>query len=424
MLPQWLMAPFGAVILSISILPSVAPGFWKKYHHLWLAMVTLPVLLLCLYVDPFSVGRTLKQLLMFCSVLACLFAIGSGLYVGGIPKANPGTNLMFFALGALLSLVIGGVGAAILLFRPILKSNMGRKHLGHLVIFFLILVCNLGGIMSPLGNSATLLAYLFGVPATWNLQLFPVWMFAFISLVSIFIAMDAYLYLRDPDFRGPSQLSKNENFRILGGWNLFWAPVPLLLIIGIQKIDLPHVWAQDVILTLSLWAITFIVRKLTPRQVDHSNEFSWNLLSEQLVIWAALFVTWIPVLSIFTKMAPQMSVDNSWNIFWLAGGFSALFNQVPVFSAFYALAKGVGDDGIMVHLVGGTEVSSVLLMAVLCSTSLFSASTYVGNVSNLLVQRQVQRENVSVPSGIKLVLVSAILVVPIAFVTAYIFFFH
>jgi Na+/H+ antiporter NhaD/arsenite permease-like protein len=217
-------------------------------------------------------------------------------------------------------------------------------------------------------------------------------------------------------------MENQENFRILGGWTLLLAFLPLICLVAAQRIQFPQEHLREAFLVVCLGIITFITRKLTPKQVDHANQFTWHLFSEQVVIWGALFITWIPVLSIFTQLAPQLSVDNSWRIFWLTGAFSAVFNQVPVFTAFYALARGVGEDVQMVQLISGNAISGLLLTSVICSSSLFSGATYVGNVSNLLVQRQVQLEGLRIPSGIKMIIASLILVAPVAFITAFVFF--
>src|ERR1700677_2590981 len=182
-LPSWSMLPFVVVLLGVALLPGLTPRFWRKYHTLFLSVMSIPVLALTAAVNVDWVFKAFTDYVSFICLLGALFSIGGSLYVHGTPKANPVTNIIFMGFGALAAGLIGTLGASMLLVRPLIRSNRGRKHDAHVIIFFIFIVSNAGGLLSPFGDPPLLLGYLSGVPFWWTLKLFPIWLCVITALI-------------------------------------------------------------------------------------------------------------------------------------------------------------------------------------------------------------------------------------------------
>ena len=201
-LQPWFCVPFLAVLFSIAIFPTFWPRFWHKFHFYILMALGIPPFLLALLMKPAWAFDGFIEYANFICLLGALYKVGGGLYVSGAPKANPITNLAYMFFGAVLANIIGTLGSSMLFIRPLIRSNRGRKHEAHVIVFFIFIVSNCGGLLTPLGDPPLLLGFLDGVPFWWTLRLFPVWLFALTALMGIFAALDSYFFLNDPDFRG------------------------------------------------------------------------------------------------------------------------------------------------------------------------------------------------------------------------------
>jgi Na+/H+ antiporter NhaD/arsenite permease-like protein len=173
LLPLWSLLPFAGVLLSVALLPTVTPRFWRKYHILVLCIFAMPILSMSAALNYHWLVEAFTDYVSFICLLGALVCIGGGIYVQGAPKANPVVNLGYLVVGALLASIIGTLGASMLLIRPLLRSNRGRKHEIHVIVFFIFIVSNVAGILTPLGDPPLFLGFLAGVPFFWTLKLFP-----------------------------------------------------------------------------------------------------------------------------------------------------------------------------------------------------------------------------------------------------------
>jgi Na+/H+ antiporter NhaD/arsenite permease-like protein len=421
-LPLWSIVPFVLVVLSVALLPGLTPRFWKKYNWLLLATYALPILSLSAAININWVIGAFVDYVSFICLLGALFVIGGGLHVNGSPKANPVTNLSYMALGCVLANIIGTLGASMLLIRPLLRSNRGRKHQAHVVIFFIFIVSNAAGLLTPLGDPPLFLGFLMGVPFSWTLKLFPIWFFVLTSLLGLFVALDASFYVNDPDFRGPLNAETKESFRITGRWN--FALIPLVIAGLILPVSIPAdlaLWRVALRVFILLTAI-YLSLRITPKVVHTANNFSWDPFRDVAVIFAAIFITMAPAIYYLEVNAPNVGIDSAWAFFWYPGMLSGIFNNAPVYASFFAMAQGLGKDFIMLNLDGGKQISEPLLMALSCGCVFFGALTYLGNGPNYLVKAVAEEEAVKMPSFFGFLLWSLVFLVPVLFITATVFF--
>jgi Na+/H+ antiporter NhaD/arsenite permease-like protein len=421
-IPAWSLIPFALVILSVAILPNLAPRFWKKFHFLWLATLAMPIVAMSAALDYSLVIESFVDYVSFISLLATLYSIGGGLLISGMGKANPISNTTYMVIGALLSNCIGTLGASMLLIRPLLRSNRGRKHEVHIILFFIFIVSNCGGLLTPLGDPPLLLGFLNGVPFWWTLKLLPIWLFVLTALVGVFVAVDSYYFLEDPDFRGPTTMEVKEPLHITGRWNL--ALIPLVVLALILPSHLPkefELW-HAVLRVGMLLIITYASRKLTPALVTKLNNFSWEPLREVAIMFLAIFATMIPATAFLRDHAASFSLQSPKAFYWLSGIVSAFVDNAPAYQTFFSVAQGLGKDASTIILGHGKMISETLLSAISCGTVFFGALTYIGNGPNLLVKAIAEENNIKTPSFFSYILWSVVYLVPILFLTSVIFF--
>lgn len=421
-LPSWSMLPFVVVLLGVALLPTLTPRFWRKYHTLFLSLLSIPVLALTAAVNVDWLFKAFTDYVSFICLLGALFSIGGSLYVHGTPKANPITNILFMAFGAISASFIGTLGASMLLIRPLIRSNRGRKHEAHVIIFFIFIVSNAGGLLTPLGDPPLLLGYLSGIPFWWTLKLLPIWMFVISSLIGIFLGLDSYFYLHDPDFRGPMKQDIRGKFNIIGKKNLLLIPF-LIAGLFLPKMIIPtFAFWQIAIRVFILVLVIYINHRITPKQLSTMNNFTWEPFEEVAFIFAAIFVTMIPAVKYLETHALQVGVSTPWAFYWISGVLSGILDNAPTYASFFAVAQGLGNDFAMINLENGRQISEPLLIGLSSGSVLFGAMTYIGNGPNLLVKAVAENERIKMPSFFGFMLWSISFLLPVLFLTALFFF--
>ncbi len=419
----WFCLPFLAVLLSVAILPTLAPRFWKKFHFLILSMFAIPSLLLTFSYNPHWVLHTLVDYINFILLLGTLYKIGGGLYVTGTPKANPLTNIGYMLVGALLANFIGTLGASMLLIRPLLRSNRGRKNEKHVVLFFIFIVCNCAGMLTPLGDPPLLYGYLAGVPFWWAFKLFPVWMFIITALIAIFAAVDAFFFLNDPDFRGPLKSEIKEPFKILGRWNLVLALLTIAAMVVPQMLHLPNNTWRLALRMFMLIGILEMSNVLTPKQIVSLNNFSWEPFREVMNVFAAIFATMTLTTKYLESIAPHIEKQlNPWVFYWLTGGLSAFLDNAPTYASMLSLATALPESFPIVRLASGATINEMYLMAISVASVCFGALTYIGNAPNLLIKSVAESEGFETPSFIGYFIRAFLFLVPVFLVAGLLFF--
>jgi Na+/H+ antiporter NhaD/arsenite permease-like protein len=434
----WVL-PFAGILLSIAIMPLAVPSFW--HHHFgkvsaaWaLAFIAPFAALFGLPTAVYEVMHTLiLEYIPFIILLLALFTVTGGICVTGNLHGSPAMNTGLLAIGTVLAGWMGTTGAAMLLIRPLIRANDDRKHKVHVFVFFIFLVANIGGALTPLGDPPLFLGFLKGVAFFWpTTHLFTEMLVCALVLLAVFYAIDRYWYAREG--RLPRDPTPDRPVGIQGGINivLMLAIIGAVLLSGTWKpgvawsVNHVEVELQNVVRDVLLLAITMLSIKLTPRAIRDSNAFTWAPIAEVAKLFAGIFLTIVPAIAILKAgrtgaMEPLVSLVNhadgtpidAW-YFWLSGLLSSFLDNAPTYLVFFNLAGG--DAGVLMGPMAAT------LAAISCGAVFMGANTYIGNAPNFMVKAVVEAAGIRMPSFFGYMAWSCAILVPLFILLTLIFF--
>jgi Na+/H+ antiporter NhaD/arsenite permease-like protein len=436
-LPAWTVVPFVLLLLSIAVLPLWAEHWWHANRNK--AAIALlfggPVALYLLFLPHFAgqngapvLGHVMLEYVSFMVLLGSLYTVAGGIVLEGDIEAHPVTNTAFLALGALLANVMGTTGASMLLIRPVLRINKQRKNTAHLPIFFIFVVSNLGGLLTPLGDPPLFLGFLRGVDFFWTLQLWPQWLMANGIVLTIFLVWDSIAYGRETkeavteDVREvvPLRMRGLVNFVFLVGIvaaALLRSPAvggPATQWLG-QFFPCPDLtqppFAEGAMVLMGLLSLLF-----TSRTVREANQFGWGPIVEVAVLFAGIFVTMVPALELLARHGPKFGITEPWQYFWLTGALSSFLDNAPTYLTFATMASG--EKGIA-SLV---ESSPTILAAISCGAVFMGANTYIGNGPNFMVKAICDEVGYKTPSFFGYMLFSGLILLPTFALITVVFF--
>jgi len=400
--------PFAGLLLSIAVLPLAAPHFWESNSRkLAVALVlALPVLVLYLRFRPEALAHAARDYVSFIVLLGGLFVISGGILLEGDLEATTRTNAAMLGIGALLASFVGTTGASMLLIRPLLQTNRERKRVAHTVIFFIFLVSNIGGCLTPLGDPPLFLGYLAGVPFTWTLRLFVPWAFTVAIVLSVYVVWDR----RERAHEAPADLRRDfyevRSLRIAGKQNLallggVLAAVALL---------------PDLSRDLAIVGLAVFSYRRTDRELHRANRFTFHPILEVAALFVGIFVTMLPALDLLRARGAELGLREPWHFFWATGVLSSFLDNAPTYLTFLALAKGLG---LAPEVVG---VPHAILAAISLGAVFMGANSYIGNGPNFMVRAIAEERGVKMPSFAGYMLVSAAVLLPIFAVVTLVFF--
>lgn len=403
--PSWTILPFLALVLGIAGLPMMLPKLWGKlsFQGTVSALCALPVAAFLARAHRFeSLFAALGSYASFIATIAALYVVTSGIFVSGDIEATPRTNLLFILGGAVLASIIGTTGASVLVLRPLLRTNQQRVHRAHLVPFFILLVANAGGLLTPLGDPPLLLGYLEGVPFLWTLRLFPYWLLYVVPIAGILYVVESRAYSQEPaDARQrdrrefvPLGLHGKRNVALLAGIVL--------------AVLLPSPFREAAMIGIAATSYLF-----TAKEIHENNGFSLTPIVEVAVIFAGLFVCLAPIETLLAEHAPHLPLRHAWQLFWGSGLLSSVLDNAPTYAAFGALARGLSHGSP--DLVAG--IAPVHLAAVSVGSVVMGATTYIGNGPNLVVKSLAEHAGYSTPSFARYAAFALSILVPIHLVT-------
>jgi Na+/H+ antiporter NhaD/arsenite permease-like protein len=400
LLPTWSVAPFALMLLAIAVLPLVAGELWDSNRNKALLSVGLgaPVAAWIAWHAPGVVVHAAHEYLAFVILLGALFVIAGGIVVRGTLAGTPGLNAGLLAIGAVLASLVGTTGASMLLIRPLLRANSVRRRKAHVVVFFIFVVSNAGGLLTPLGDPPLFLGFLRGVPFFWTLRLWPAWLFVNGALLLLFYVVDSSVFRRE-DIETPGDLDEiavkhqvplsvagKRNFLYLGG------VVAVLAVAGTLRLP---AGTQE----LGMLAMVALSWVTTPRELREENGFTWHPIVEVAVIFAGIFATMIPALEILNTRGGQLALTEPWHFFWASGSLSSFLDNAPTYLTFVSAASGlVGTDASELAQLVRHERGGDLLAAVSLGAVLMGANTYIGNGPNFMVKSIAERGGVRMPS--------------------------
>ena len=407
-LPVITVAPFVLMLLAIAVCPLRVPHWWESNRNkLLVAFVFgLPILALYLAREPGALLHMAREYVSFILLLAGLFVISGGILLRGDLAATPLTNVGFLAAGSVLSSFVGTTGASMLLVRPLLQTNRQRRHVKHTVIFFIFLVSNIGGMLTPLGDPPLFLGYLQGVPFAWTFRLWPQWGFMVALLLALYFVWDTRHYAREPLAALRRDRAQLEPLRVRGALNILGLGGVVLAVAFLHE-----PWREAVILALagvSLWR--------TPREVRRANGFSWFPIVEVAVLFFGIFLTMIPALELLRHRGGELGVREPWQFFWATGVLSSFLDNAPTYLTFLALGQGLG---LTREIVG---VPEAILAAISVGAVAMGANSYIGNAPNFMVKSIAEEQGVQMPSFFGYMLYSGLVLLPLFVAVTLVFY--
>jgi Na+/H+ antiporter NhaD/arsenite permease-like protein len=483
----WVL-PFIGILLCIAIIPLINAHFWEK--NLWwisLGVFCVPMAVI------FSVfmGEQLRMLsfekaldyVSFIILLASLFVISGGILIKGSLAGTPKVNVIFLLIGSVIASIIGTTGASMLLVRPLIRANKDRVKKAHVIIFFIFLVSNIGGSLTPLGDPPLFLGYLQGVPFEWTLRLIPQWAVACTIVLTVFFIMDTLLYrkespaavIKSAGGSGALSSAKREIAEVLDMLDLgnlaeqkkvslnllkdvrkklsgtlqklgdpsfentdppgeklaIEGKINLILIAGVVVI----VFLQGLLVKQVSWwprfgpqeggmALLLILSLiLTPYKSDlrQRNGFTFAPIREVAFLFAGIFAAMIPALYILEHKGAALGITQPWQFFWASGGLSSFLDNAPTYLTFLSLAKGMNLSKDIILNDGG-HVSAVVLTAISCGSVFMGANSYIGNGPNFMVKSIAEEQGVKMPSFFGYMVYSIAILIPTFILITLLFF--
>ena len=406
-LPLWSVLPFAGLLLSIALFPLFSPDFWARNFGKVSLAFGAPMGAYFLFADPQELLHTGLEYVSFIILLGALFTISGGILLKGTMRGRPVVNCAFLGVGAVIANLLGTTGAAMLLIRPLLRANAHRKKKSHVFIFFIFVVANIGGSLTPIGDPPLFLGYLKGVPFFWTLKnLWYFWLLANSLVIGVFYLFDRRALRAEEAEEGDIEEGVGERvpLSLEGAWNF------LLLCVVIGAVFLPTPWRE-----IAMTAAAGVSVWKTPKPIREKNEFTWHPIEEVAILFAGIFATMIPALLILKARGGELGVTQPWHFFWVTGSLSSFLDNAPTYLTFLSLAQGLSGPA---DVVG---VSAPILKGISTGAVFMGANSYIGNAPNFMVKSIVEAAGVRMPSFLGYMAYSAAVLVPIFVLVTWVF---
>lgn len=400
--------PFVAILLCIAVIPLVNEHWWHPNRNKAIVSFLLGVPMGAIYfvIEREAFMHTAHEYFSFICLLGALFIISGGINIRGSFAGSPVANSGIIFVGAVLASFIGTTGAAMVLIRPLLKSILWRRRPEIPVIFFIFLVANIGGLLTPLGDPPLFLGYLNGVPFSWTFKLVFEWAFMVFLVLAVYFIFDSVLYKRDlaehPEHRGAS----GEAFGIDGALNFLWLGVVLCTTAFVESSP----WRE-----LGYIGAALIGWFSTQAEIRERNQFTFHPISEVAILFAGIFACMIPCLLLLERHGAQLGVHTPGQFFWATGTLSSFLDNAPTYLTFFSLAKGLEVDPSATY-VANTGVAEHILEAISLGAVFMGANTYIGNGPNFMVKAIAEEWKIKMPSFFGYMAWSICILIPLFFI--------
>ena len=402
MIPAWMLIPFAAQLLIIAILPLTKWGeWWEENRHKLLVSLLLGVpvgIWLCLHGMSHELEhQMIYDYVPFILLLMALFTTTGGICIKGDMRATPTTNTLIIGLGWVLASFMGTTGAAMLLIRLLLQTISQRQYKAHTVMFFIAIVANCGGLLTPLGDPPLFLLFQKGAPFGWFMHMLPEWALTGGLLLAIYWCIDTYYYKKEPWHLISADYREQVKVTATGLINIFWILCVVASTMFINSTYIPAMGTEDAPWYLRLlreWAFILIIALsvlTTKKQVRLDNHFSWTPILEVACVFLGIFATMTPAL-MFLEQHP-LPVQHPWEFVYATGSLSAFLDNAPTAMVFHATATSLPIVGTAV-----AGISEVYLKAICMGAVFFGAMTYIGNGPNFMVKSIAEESGIKMPS--------------------------
>ena len=444
--PLWLCIPFAGLLMCIALCPLFCPNWWEK-HQPW-AVAFWSVLFLLPYGLVGGFGTAVEtalecmvsDYLTFIVLLFGLFCVAGNITLEGDLAGSPRINVLLLLLGTVLASWIGTTGASMLMVRPVIKMNAWRRHRSHIMVFFIFLISNMGGCLTPIGDPPLLMGFSRGVPFFWSMHLAPVLVFNAIILLAVFYWIDMRAYRRDiadgniPDIRKPGTEMKLRGVHNLVFLVMIVAAVVLsgvlpampmfqdasgevlgVHIMGEVTLTVPAILEIAIILLAALLSF-----RTTNVSVRKSNHFTWGAIQEVAVLFVGIFLTMQPALMILMEKGGELGLTHPAQMFWAAGALSSFLDNTPTYLVFLTAACAQGAQTGLTTTLG--VVPETMLAAISCGAVFMGANTYIGNAPNFMVKSISDENGIHMPSFFGYMFWSLRCLIPVFLLDMLIFF--
>lgn len=415
--PIWAL-PFLAILGAIAVFPLVhrTAHAWEKNSNKFLLSLVLSLITLAYYgTRPFgfhhaapgsaSVAAVLEHAVVedyipFVILLFALYVAAGGLRLDADLLASPTNNAILLGIGALLASLIGTTGASMLMIRPVLQTNSERTKVSHTIVFFIFLVSNIGGLLTPIGDPPLFLGYLQGVPFLWTLRLFPYWLGCILTLLAVYWVWDSLVYRTEPYRALVADRVRQTKPKIRGQVNF---PILFAMILSVALLvpgrDLAGFSVPDHSREVALVLLAVVSLVLTPKAVRVDNQFNYGAILEVAALFLGIFITMQVPMEILKANGPSLGLENPIEFFWGSGILSSVLDNAPTYLVFLETAKTLPlADGVeSLKLLSG-DVAASLLAAISLGSVFMGANTYIGNGPNFMVKSIAEQSGVKMPS--------------------------
>jgi Na+/H+ antiporter NhaD/arsenite permease-like protein len=432
--PLWTVLPFAILLLSIALLPLVRPTWWESHHRKAVIAIVLSVPAVAWLIsggETVTLIHSLQDYTSFLALLGSLFVISGGIHLRGSLSGTPLGNTAVLAAGSVLANLIGTTGASMVLIRPLLRANEARQRRSHVVVFFIFVVSNCAGLLTPLGDPPLFLGFLHGVPFFWTLQLWGPWLVVNGLLLGVFHAVDGWMVTREErETRHPllEEVTHHPRAGVAGRRNL-------VLLAGIVAIMLGRGegWGTNGaswpfgIQEAAMLGLAGLSLAITSPDVRRANHFGFGPILEVAVLFLGIFLTMGPPLLLLNARGAALGIEAPWEFFWATGLLSSFLDNAPTYLTFAATAAGrygvpVSDVDYLGHLLAAGPAASRTLSAIACGAVMMGANTYIGNGPNFMVKSIAESGGVAMPSFLGYMKWSGAVLLPIFVIVTLLFF--
>ena len=459
-IPLWLCIPFAGLLLCIAIFPLVKGEWWDKNKG-WAVLIWS-----LLFIIPFAVkygaGETAETVLecivndylSFIVLLFGLFCVSGNINLEGDFVGSPRMNTGLLAIGTLLSSCIGTTGASMLLVRPMIQMNSWRRNKSHIMVFFIFLISNMGGCLTPIGDPPLLMGFMNGVDFFWSLNLLPVMILNVVLLLALFYVIDSRAYKKDlaegakqPEVSGehkklrlrPDISKPTTTFKVNGLHNIIFM---IMIVAGVvlsgvlpgmkafqnadgSVISIPifrsvRLAVPTLIEIIIILVAAFLSFKTTKSDVRTKNHFTWGAIEEVAVLFIGIFITMQPALMILKSKGAELGLTKPLEMFWATGALSSFLDNTPTYLVFLTTAGTLGATSGIATTVGTVAVK--MLMAISCGAVFMGANTYIGNAPNFMVKSISDENGIKMPSFFGYMLCSLKFLIPVFIIDTLVFF--
>lgn len=432
--------PFIGMLLSIAIFPLIAGKWWEKKKQYIVILWSL------LFLIPFAVkysagvmGETLLDIVLndymtFIILLFGLFCVSGNIAIKGNFSGAPKVNVILLLIGTLLSSWIGTTGASMIMIRPIMRANAWRKRKVQIIVFFIFLVSNIGGCLTPVGDPPLLMGFMRGVPFFWSLHLLPVFILNTAILLVVFFFLDRRAYRKDiAEGHAPELTAEKTTVRIEGIHNIIFIVMIVVAVIlsgalsslplfekGVSLTENINLSTASVIEVAIILLAAFLSMKTTKKDVRIENQFSWAAIQEVAILFIGIFITMEPALLFLEAHGASLGLQHPWQMFWAAGALSSFLDNTPTYLVFLTTAGTLGAATGITTSVG--TIAPVMLKAISCGAVCMGANTYIGNAPNFMVRSMAEEGGVRMPSFFGYMAWSGSILIPVFFIDMLVFF--